>query len=230
MKIIRLFFLCVLLSGALNAARGQRSDWVLTDNWFGRGSNTTRIFQVAGERWRVFCLNNGISTMRLRVFNRQHELVYEHQVGPNSSSIRTVPGGSGEYYLHIDPGGGSWEVSVRQNISRLQEWRLREEERDYMASLERTASFSGGPGTSNYSIEVPSGSWRVIYTNSRRGRLELELKGEADSVSNFERTMERPVRADTWIHHPGKYELKVNARETRWRVDFYGPRSPSESE
>ncbi len=229
MKLSYYILICLFLSSIVTPVWARSGGWMETDSWFGRSSKTTRVFRVAGERWRLYYLNHGSGSLRIRVLNQAHEQVYEVYTQSSRSAIRTVPARSGEYYLLIESDNSSWEVEVRQHISRLQEWRLREEERDFMSSLEKVASFSGAAGEAEYDISVPDEGWRMVYSNSRPGRLTLGVRGKGSERYVFYRLMERPARDYTWLHQAGEYKLEVDAENTRWRVDFYAPVSELES-
>ncbi len=214
------YLLACLLSAIFLSNPAFSLDWVETASWFGRGPTTTRTFRAAGERWRLHYTNHGPGPLRIRVFDSEHREVYDIYTRRGFPGIRSMRVGKGDFYLMIEPRDARWEVIVRQRLSRAQEWFLRRHEEETRAGLELVASFSGGQGQTSYPLSLPPGSWRMVYSNSRRETMAVTLTSE-DQDYQFQHRLERPKRTETWIHRGGDFVLQVDAGDTRWRVDFF---------
>ncbi len=212
--------LVLLFSAIFLATPAFSRGWIDTASWFGRGSTTTRMLRVTGDRWRVHYINHGPGPLRIRVFDSEHREIYEIYTRRGFPGIRSMPAGKGDYYLVIEPQDTRWEVIVRQRLSRAQEWFLQQHDEVVRDGLELVASFSGGPGQASYPLSLPQGSWRMVYSNSRRETMEVTLIDENQDVQ-FQHRLERPKRTETWIHRGGDFVLQVDAGDTRWRVEFY---------
>ena len=195
-------------------------EWVDTNTWLGEGQTVTRFFSVLGDRCRLHYLNHGPGALRIQVFNREHEEVYEIYTRRNVPGIRTIPM-AGDYYLKVEPENARWEVTVRQRLSQGELWRLRQQVLEFRQSQEKIASFSGESGRFTYPLSVAGDSWRIVYSNNREGNLRIRVRETGTSDYLFDRSLDSPTRTDTWVHDAGEFELQVEAGETRWRVDIY---------
>ncbi len=212
-----LLFSLAFCMGSLSA-RGQ--SWGETNSWLGRAPTTTRVFRLVGNRCRLHYINHGPGPLRIRMFDRDHRKVYEVYTQRNVPGIRTIPN-DGEYYLVIEPTNSRWEVSIQQRLTRGQEWQLRQEALSIRQRQARLASFSGGPGSFAYPLSVPPGSWRLVYSNNQDGSLDIEVQGGNGGGEPFVSRLRSPQRTDTWFHRDGEFSLRVEAEETRWRIDLY---------
>jgi len=194
-------------------------EWAETNTWLGRGKTVTRFFSVSGDRCRLHYYNHGPGSLRIRVFNNEHEEVYEIYTTGSVPGIKTIQE-KGDYYLKIEPERTRWEVTVRQYLSQVELWNLRRQVVDFRQSQKKIASFSGGSGEYSYPLSIDGESWRIVYSNKQEGDLRIKVKKTEDSDYLFDRSLDSPTRTDTWVHDAGDFELAVEAG-TRWRIDIY---------
>ncbi len=210
----------VVLGFSTISAQATDSEWVTTNYWAAGGTTTTRMFNVAGEAWQIRYSNRSLNNMKIRVMNEKNE-----QIEPAiivDGAIRGVKTFNqiGRFYIEITGDSPNWRVTVRQKLTKLQEWDLRQANANLDGNLRKVASFTGDNGEKTMAIKIPKGSWKFKYQNGE-GDISLQVVEKAGNTVIFKRQLNRPERAESWVHDTGEYEFKVQAVESSWRVDVF---------
>ena len=220
-----LFFAAVLLPTVLASVAGaQEVRWVITNEWRGKGYMTSPMFQVNGAKWRLIFRHRSNATFRVDVYNEEHERI-ETAVSRNAPYYTYVTlKQRGNFYLKIHGSEALWDVQVKQFLTSLEEWDLLQAVRRRKKEIEPLASYVGRAGRKTISVTIPQGSWKLAYSAEHDdGALNVTVTPQSAAAPLEPLTFTRTARGTsaTWFHHPGKFELTVEAEDTPWKIDLF---------
>lgn len=215
-----LLLIGLFLIPASISVRGAETRWIPTNSWSAGGDTTTRVFDVFGDAWQVHYANRDTRRLAIRVLNEAGEVV-----GKPIEADRPIRGvhtfsGPGRFYLQAAGPSGRWEISVRQELTRLQEWDLRQKNATLDDRLEKVASFTGESDMAEYPILIAAGGWKFSYQNGS-GEMSLRVVDTVSGEVVFQRLLTRPEKAESWVHRPGRFRIEVESVQSAWRIDVF---------
>jgi len=214
----------ILLGGTQLEAENPR--WVETHSWEGSGQRKTAFFKVNAEKWRlIFRRSSSGKFLTIHCYDENHEKIHT-AVNRNAPffGYRQLTG-KGKYYLEIEGEGISWEISVKQLLSRIEEWQLLQYKRSKRNRMTKLASWYGA-GKADYSFKVPKGSWRINYRSSGNGKLVFTINRKPEEgfkSRTFSVSGNKLEKA--WINYSGAFDLKIEEAISPWHIslDYYKP-------
>jgi hypothetical protein len=180
----------------------------------------TEVFPVTGSAWKVIYTHDGPGRFEISVHDAQGNLI--RRTINSSEPIKGVSNlkGPGNFYLLISGHVPSWKVTVKQYVSTIEEWNLRQLGQQRTPVLRKLGTWNGEDTDSTYQFTVPEGSWRIVYGNSGGGVFELGVNdGEGNSVLTAAVT--EPGESAAWVHKAGPFSLHVKATGTAWKVEAF---------
>jgi len=217
----RLVILTVVLSawGAM-ALRAQAPRWVVTNRWQGFGSQQTEMFWVNGDSWRVRYRPAGKGLFQIAVYDGEGKLVdmaTSQNRGSPSSGVTTL-GGRGQRYLGITGTDTTWEVTIEQHVTTIEEWHLRQLLQQPLPQMLKVGIWTGGDGQSEYTFTVPSRSWQIRHSHSGDGLLQITVV-DAEGFVALAANDIRAAEGQCWVHRAGTFTMRVSAAAVDWKID-----------
>ena len=224
-------FLILMTLGARLQAEEKR--WVISREWQGRGLMTTPMFTVKNPEWRLIYRHNSTQPFKIDVFTADHQQV-------NVATTENAPfytfvtiEKAGRFYLRIHGIDALWDVKIKQLMTSVQEWDLLQTRRRRKAELEPLLSWYGEADQKTIPVTVPKGSWKIEYSMMNGpGRMSVGLQSATNAATFKPVTYSRHQygKSVTWVHHAGRYTLRINARNTPWKINlyYYPPPEPAE--
>lgn len=231
LKYIMPTFLILMTLGTRLQAEETR--WVISREWQGRGLMTTPLFTVKNPEWRLIYRHNSTKPFKIDVFTSDHQQV-------NVATTENAPfytfvtiKKAGQFYLRIHGSDALWDVKVKQLMTSVQEWDLLQARRRLKAELEPLLSWYGDAGQKTIPVTVPHGSWKIEYSMMNEpGQMRVAVHSATNAGTFKPVTYSRHQhgKSVTWVHHPGRYKLRVNARNTPWKINlyYYPPAKPAD--
>lgn len=221
----------VLFMAAAGPLLAQAPRWVVTQRWQGFGSQQTEMFWVNGDAWRVRYRPSGKGLFQIVVYDAQGKLV---DTAANESDLVPVAGsstlhGRGQRYLGITGLDSSWEISVEQHVTVVEEWHLRQLLQQPRPQLLKVGLWTGSDGESEYTFTVPSRSWQIRHCHSGDGLLQIRITDAAGSVALGANEV-RAAEGSSWVHQAGTFTMRVNADHVDWKVDVLCEDTPASGE
>ncbi len=218
---VLLIGLSCVLSGMVLRAGDRR--WIKTGEWSGTGTCQTRVFRIYGSKWRVRHRHQGNGLFQIGVYNAGGELLdMAANLRQPISGVHTLSG-RGDRYLAINGIDATWQVTVEQYLSILDEWQLREAAKKPEPALRKIAVWFGEDTDADYTVTLPtSGSCKIVHTNSGGGVLQVMVRNRAGLVALAANSSDPGVK-ESWIHGSGDFTVHVTAIKTHWKVEIFGP-------
>jgi len=213
--------LCCILGGVVLRAGDRR--WVKTGEWSGTGTCQTRIFRIYGSKWRVRHRHQGNGLFQIGVYDAGGGLLdMAANLRQPVSGVHTLTG-RGDRYLAINGIETSWEVTVEQYLSILEEWQLREAAKQPKPTLRKIAVWFGEDTDADYAVTLPvTGSWKIVHSNTGAGMLQIMVRNRAGLVALAANSSD-PGERTSWIHGSGDFTVHITAVKTHWKVEIFGP-------
>ena len=211
----------LLLAAGATSLQAQTPRWVVTQRWQGFGSQQTEMFWVNADQWRVRYRPKGKGLFQIAVYDAQGALV---DMATNQIHGRPLKGwydlrGRGQRYLGISGLGTTWEVTVEQYLTVIEEWHIRQLLLQPPPQLLKVGIWTGGAGRSEFTITVPSRSWQIRHAHSGDGLLQIQID-DADGFVAFGANEVRASEGSSWVHKAGTFTMRVHAGAVDWRVEI----------
>ena len=209
-----------LALGLAGASRGQAAEsrWVETLSWSGTGTQQTELFLVNGIRWRIVHKHKGDGIFQVGVYDAKGTFLdMAADLREPLSSSKVLPG-RGRRYLAINGVDTEWAVTVEQYLSIIEEWQLTEEARKPPPSYEKLGTWFGADTDVDYEVQVPSGSWKIVHSNSGGGMLQISVRDGKGFVMLAANTTDAG-QSESWVHQSGTFRMRMRAVKCRWKVD-----------
>ncbi len=202
--------------------RAQAPRWVVTHRWVGFGSQQTEMFWVNGSAWRVRYRPAGRGLFQVAVYDAQGRLV---DMVANQTDDRLFAGarkleGRGKRYLGITGLDTTWEVTVEQLVSVVEEWYLRQLLQQPPPRLLKLGVWTGTDGESEYTFSVPSPSWQIRHSHGGDGLLQIIVTDSEGFVALGANEV-RATEGVCWVHKPGTFTMRVKADGVQWKVEVF---------
>jgi hypothetical protein len=224
MKIYHPIVFCMVALVLFSASPAGAADarWISTNYWSAGGDTNTRMVDVLSEEWQIHYVNRDTGTLIIQVVNESGQTVDKPIMADRP--IRGIHSfkGPGRFYLKVTGTSQRWQINLRQKLTRLQEWDLRQKNEAQTGRWDKVASFTGENGRETYPINIKGGSWKFAYQNGT-GEVNLRVLDAKNGDVLFQRTITRPEKAESWIHQSGEFYIEVDALESAWRVDVFAP-------
>ena len=125
--------------------------------------------------------------------------------------------------LRIDaPAESSWEVTVRQHLSVIEEWQWKEmTETAAKRPRQPWAVWTGRSGPDAYELVFPTGRCRVVCTNVEGNPVEFSVREKISGQYEMLCTSRRRESWDGWIHRPGTYIVRADAWSSEWKIEVF---------
>lgn len=210
----------LLLVASPGPLLAQAARWVVTNRWQGYGSQQTEMFWVNSETWRVRYRPAGKGLFQISVYDGQGALV---DVATNQNREAPLPGsagmkGRGQRYLGITGVDTTWEITVEQRVTVIEEWHLRQLLQQPRPQMLKVGIWTGRAGDSEYTFTVPSRSWQVRHSHSGDGLLQIKID-DAEGFVAFGANEVRATEGTSWVHKAGTFTMHVRAGTVDWRVE-----------
>jgi len=198
----------------------QEPRWVVTNRWQGFGSQQTEMFWVNGAAWRVRYRPKGKGIFQISVYDDQGALVdmATNQNFPEPLSGNATLKGRGQRYLGITGVDTTWEVTVEQRLTVIEEWHMRQLLQQPRPQMLKVGIWTGSGGESEYTFTVPSRSWQIRHSHSGDGLLQITVEDAAGFVALAANEV-RSSEGASWVHKAGTFTIRVNAGNVDWRVE-----------
>jgi hypothetical protein len=221
----------LLLAAGAGSLLAQAPRWVVTNRWQGFGSQQTEIFWVNGDAWRVRYRPTGKDLFQVMVYDAPGKVV---DVVTNQNLDVPLSGstslhGRGQRYLGITGVGTTWEITVEQHVSVIDEWHLRQLLLQPRPQLLKIGLWTGSNGQSEYTFTVPSRSWQIRHCHSGDGLLQIRVE-DADGFVALGANDVRAAEGSSWVHKAGTFTMRVNADQVDWKVEVLGEDVPAAGE
>lgn len=223
----------MLLLVSMGAAplRAQAPRWVVTNRWQGAGSQQTEMFWVNGDAWRVRYRPNGKGLFQVVVYDPQGKfadmVANENRAFPVAGS--TTLHGRGQRYLGVTGVDTSWEITVEQYVTVIEEWHLRQLLQQPRPQMLKVGLWTGSDGKSDYTFTVPAGSWQIRHSHSGNGLLQITVEDEAGFVALGANEV-RAAEGSCWVHKAGTFTMRINADHVDWKVEVLCEDTPAAGE
>lgn len=212
-----------LLSFCCCTLRAQRPRWVETESWSGNGALQTESFWIYGEKWRVGYRPRGRGSFHISAYDLNGEFletVTDQAVNPLRGR-RTLEG-RGERHLGITGMGTSWNVTVQQYLSVIEEWQLLQLRKQPPGVLEKVGDWTGEDTDEEHPLAISGGSWLISFSNEGEGVLQVSLERDVGDEQVAESILavhtEEPGVGSSWIHKSGTFRMRINAVDTKWAL------------
>ena len=222
-------FASIVLALGCGKVIAQAPRWVITNRWLGTGSQHTEKFLVNGAEWRVRCRSTGKGIFQIAVYDGDSSLLdmVANQTHPTPSKGYTNLQGRGLRYLGITGMETTWEVTVEQRLSAIEEWHITQMLRQPRLRLLKVGIWTGADGPSEYTFTVPSDSWVIRYSHSGEGLLQIVVE-DAEGFVALAANQLGAASGQSWVHHPGTFTMRVVSKGLDWKVEVLGEESPGE--
>jgi hypothetical protein len=210
----------LLFAAGAGPLLAQAPRWVVTNRWQGFGSQQTEMFWVNGDACRIRYRPSGKDLFQIMVYDPQGKVV---DMVANQSRVVSAPGsgslrGRGQRYLGITGVDTSWEITVEQHVTVIEEWHLRQLLQQPRPQLLKLGLWTGSDGQSEYTFTVPSRSWQVRHSHSGEGLLQIMVDDAAGFVALGANEV-RAAEGTCWVHKAGTFTMRVNADRVDWKVE-----------
>jgi len=221
----------LLFVASMGPLLAQAPRWVVTNRWQGVGSQQTEMFWVNGDTWRVRYRPSGEGLFQVVVYDAQGKLV---DMVANDNRLVPVAGssslhGRGQRYLGITGVDASWEVTVEQHVTVIEEWHLRQLLQQPRPQLLKIGLWTGSDGQSEYTFTVPSQSWQIRHCHSGDGLLQIKVEDAAGFMALGANEV-RSAEGSSWVHRAGTFTMRVNADHVDWKVEVLCEDTPAAGE
>lgn len=209
----------------------QAPRWVITNRWQGTGSQQTEKFLVNGNEWRIRYRPTGKGIFQIAVYDGdgslQDVVVEQSQLVPSWGHVTRK--GRGLRYLGITGMDASWEVTVEQHLTTIEEWHLTQMLEQPKPRLLKIGVWTGGDGESHYTFTVPSDSWLIRYTHQGKGLLQIMVEdGEGFVALAANQTV--ASSGQSWVHRSGTFTMRVISKGLDWKVEVLSEEPPGDGD
>ena len=224
MKIHTSIAVCVVAFVLFNASTAGAADarWISTNYWSAGGDTNTRMFDIVSDEWQIHYVNRDTGKLSIQVIDEDGKPVDKPIVADRPIRGIHTFSGPGRFHLKVTGTSQRWQINLRQELTRLQEWDLRQKNAAQTGRLNKVASFTGENGLETYPIKIAGGSWKFSYQNGT-GETTLQVLDAKNGEVIFQRSITRPEKAESWVHRSGEFYIEVDAIESAWRVDVFAP-------
>ncbi|MBN2451537.1 MAG: hypothetical protein JXR77_14195 [Lentisphaeria bacterium] len=217
-RYVEAVFLVLLAVAA--AAMGQEARWVITNRWEGMGSQQTEIFWVNGSDWRVRYRPKGKGIFQIAVYDQASDLI-DLAASQTRSSLTSGSAdlhGRGARYLAITGVDSSWEVTVEQHVTTIEEWHLTQLLKQARPRLLKVGIWTGEAGAAEYTFHVPADHWQIRHGHSGDGLLQIVVE-DADGFVALAANEITAKTGSSWVHKAGTFTLRIRAENIAWTVE-----------
>lgn len=220
-------FLLILAAGiflvpALQGADSRDECWVRRCySWNGVGTMTTAKIKLYGEDIRIRYASPSRGFLRITIFDAAAENPRAPRQVVNARQLQHTGSktfsGYKEAWLLIEGDDRNWMVEVDQYLTRIQEWRWRQDAEKKSAELAPEAEWGGVEGAEfEYTPRVLP--CRITFANAGAGGVSLAVRNE-DEALLFSTLLDTERKtAESWLYKPGKHKFRVISADTEWSV------------
>ena len=200
------------------AAAGTR--WLETHSWKGMGTKQTEKFWVNGGKWRIRYRPHGKGIFQVAVYAENGEFLDMAADMEKPVGGWTTMHGRGARHLAITGMNTTWEVSIEQRLSTIEEWQLIQIMNQARPTFVKLGTWTGEDAETKHEFAVPQGSWKVKHSSSGEGTLQIFIHDEDDIVV-LALNSDSPGEDTSWVHRKGKFTMEVKAVKAAWQVDVF---------